>query len=102
MPKMGARIILCDPHRAVVVGPAQLHGDTLQSPDIRAGMALNPEMAQLTRAHNDANVLTLAAKYTPENQLEQIVSTFLSTPFEAGRHVKRVEKIEAEERNHGR
>jgi UDP-N-acetylglucosamine 1-carboxyvinyltransferase len=37
---MGARIILCDPHRAVVVGPAQLHGEMLQSPDIRAGMAL--------------------------------------------------------------
>ena len=37
---MGARIILCDPHRAVVVGPAPLRGDTLESPDIRAGMAL--------------------------------------------------------------
>ena len=37
---MGARIILCDPHRAVVVGPAELHGETLHSPDIRAGMAL--------------------------------------------------------------
>ena len=37
---MGARIILCDPHRAVVVGPAQLHAETLTSPDIRAGMAL--------------------------------------------------------------
>jgi UDP-N-acetylglucosamine 1-carboxyvinyltransferase len=37
---MGARIILCDPHRAVVVGPSPLHGETLQSPDIRAGMAL--------------------------------------------------------------
>jgi UDP-N-acetylglucosamine 1-carboxyvinyltransferase len=37
---MGARIILCDPHRAVVVGPSLLHGDTLYSPDIRAGMAL--------------------------------------------------------------
>jgi UDP-N-acetylglucosamine 1-carboxyvinyltransferase len=37
---MGARIILCDPHRAVVVGPSRLHGETLQSPDIRAGMAL--------------------------------------------------------------
>ncbi len=37
---MGARIILCDPHRAVVVGPSPLHGDTLHSPDIRAGMAL--------------------------------------------------------------
>jgi UDP-N-acetylglucosamine 1-carboxyvinyltransferase len=37
---MGARIILCDPHRAVVVGPAQLHAAQLESPDIRAGMAL--------------------------------------------------------------
>ncbi len=37
---MGARVILCDPHRAVVVGPARLHGERLTSPDIRAGMAL--------------------------------------------------------------
>jgi UDP-N-acetylglucosamine 1-carboxyvinyltransferase len=37
---MGARIILCDPYRAVVVGPAQLHGAQLESPDIRAGIAL--------------------------------------------------------------
>lgn len=37
---MGARIILCDPHRAVVSGPAQLYGERLESPDIRAGMAL--------------------------------------------------------------
>ncbi len=38
--QMGARIILCDPHRAVVVGPSALHGERLESPDIRAGMAL--------------------------------------------------------------
>ncbi len=37
---MGAHIVLCDPHRAVVVGPARLHGQNLASPDIRAGMAL--------------------------------------------------------------
>lgn len=37
---MGARIVLCDPHRAVVVGPSRLHGQNLVSPDIRAGMAL--------------------------------------------------------------
>jgi UDP-N-acetylglucosamine 1-carboxyvinyltransferase len=37
---MGARIVLCDPHRAVVTGPAQLHGERLESPDIRAGMAM--------------------------------------------------------------
>jgi UDP-N-acetylglucosamine 1-carboxyvinyltransferase len=39
---MGARIVLCDPHRVVVVGPSQLYGepDGLPSPDIRAGMAM--------------------------------------------------------------
>lgn len=37
---MGARIILCDPHRAIVVGPSKLYGQSLSSPDIRAGMAL--------------------------------------------------------------
>ena len=38
--EMGASIVLCDPHRAVVIGPASLHGEPLMSPDIRAGMAL--------------------------------------------------------------
>lgn len=37
---MGARIVLCDPHRAVIAGPAQLRGGTVESPDIRAGMAM--------------------------------------------------------------
>ncbi len=60
---------------------------------IRAGIALSPDMAFLTRSHNDANVLTLAQKYTPENQLEEIIKTFLSTPFEGGRHIARVAKI---------
>ncbi len=64
---------------------------------VRAGLALNVEMAQLTRLHNDANVLTLAAKFTPEDQLEEIVRTFLETPFEGGRHIRRLEKIRREE-----
>ena len=38
--RMGARIIVCDPHRAVVTGPSQLYGERLESPDIRAGMAM--------------------------------------------------------------
>jgi UDP-N-acetylglucosamine 1-carboxyvinyltransferase len=37
---MGARIILCDPHRVVVTGPAKLYGERMSSPDIRAGMAM--------------------------------------------------------------
>jgi UDP-N-acetylglucosamine 1-carboxyvinyltransferase len=37
---MGAQIVLCDPHRCIVQGPTQLYGEVLDSPDIRAGMAL--------------------------------------------------------------
>jgi UDP-N-acetylglucosamine 1-carboxyvinyltransferase len=37
---MGARLVLCDPHRAIVTGPAQLVGERVDSPDIRAGMAM--------------------------------------------------------------
>jgi UDP-N-acetylglucosamine 1-carboxyvinyltransferase len=37
---MGARVVLCDPHRAIVQGPSELWGEQLESPDIRAGMAL--------------------------------------------------------------
>jgi UDP-N-acetylglucosamine 1-carboxyvinyltransferase len=37
---MGARIVLCDPHRAIVAGPSRLHGALVTSPDIRAGMAM--------------------------------------------------------------
>ena len=49
---MGARIILCDPHRAVVTGPAQLYGERMASPDIRAGMAMLIASA-LRRGHVD-------------------------------------------------
>lgn len=64
---------------------------------IRSGMAVNKDMAYYTRLHNDANVLSLSGKYTPETELESIVKTFLETAFEGGRHVKRVEKIQQEE-----
>jgi ribose 5-phosphate isomerase B len=65
---------------------------------IRAGLALNPEMAYLTRLHNDANVLTLSSKFTPNNQLEQILKAFLETKYEGGRHVARLEKIREAEK----
>jgi len=63
----------------------------------RAGLALNPEMAYYTRLHNDANILTLSQKYTPEDQLEEILTTFLSTKFEGGRHTRRIQKLLDEE-----
>lgn len=60
---------------------------------IRAGLALNPEMARLARAHNNANVLVLSEMFTPEDSLAEILNEFLYTDFEGGRHQRRVGKI---------
>jgi ribose 5-phosphate isomerase B len=64
---------------------------------IRAGLALSVDMAYLTRSHNDANVLSISQKWTPEDVLEEIIQTFLNTKFEGGRHIPRVEKIQQAE-----
>lgn len=66
-------------------------------PGVRSGLALNREMAYYTRRHNDANVLSLSARYTPEDELEPAVKAFIETEFEGGRHSRRVDKITAVE-----
>ena len=60
---------------------------------IRAAICWTPELAALARQHNDANVLVMPARFSPAETALQIVETFLNTPFEGGRHVRRVEKI---------
>ncbi len=60
---------------------------------IRAALCWTPELARLARAHNDANVLVLPARFiAPELALE-IVDVFLSTTFEGGRHQRRIDKM---------
>ena len=51
------------------------------------------ELAKLAREHNDANVLSLPARFISREEAEAIVSAFLDTAFEGGRHAARVEKI---------
>ena len=60
---------------------------------IRSALCWNPEIAMLARAHNDANVCTLPARYLTNDEAIQIVEEFLNTPFEGGRHQRRIEKI---------
>jgi len=62
-------------------------------PQIRAANCWNTEIAQLARAHNDANVLCLPARFISTADAVDIVRTFFSTTFEAGRHEQRVAKI---------
>ena len=60
---------------------------------VRAAVAWSPEVAALARQHNDANVLSLPARFVPEDQAADIVKAFFNADFEAGRHSRRVEKI---------
>lgn len=69
-------------------------------PGIRAALCLNEEAARLCRAHNDANILTLAGWQTGNDDVYLIVDRFLATPFDGGRHARRVDKIMAYERMH--
>jgi ribose 5-phosphate isomerase B len=64
-------------------------------PGIRAALGTCPEEVQLVRQHNDANVLTLGAKFITEPDAEKLVDVFLGTEFEGGRHARRVAKITA-------
>lgn len=60
---------------------------------IRAAIAWRPDIAGLARAHNDANIVCIPARFVSETDAQGIVSTFLGAVFEGGRHQKRVEKI---------
>jgi len=60
---------------------------------IRAALCWKPELAELARAHNDANILCLPARFISQEEAEQCVEVFLTEPFEGGRHKRRVDKI---------
>jgi ribose 5-phosphate isomerase B len=60
---------------------------------IRAALCWNKEVAELARAHNDANILGLPARFISISEAEQMLEAFLHTSFEGGRHQQRVEKI---------
>ncbi len=60
---------------------------------IRAGLCWNTEIARLARFHNDANICSLPARFISISEALEIVDVFLSTGFEGGRHVRRIQKI---------
>jgi ribose 5-phosphate isomerase B len=64
---------------------------------VRAAVVWNPEVARLAREHNDANVLVLPARCIDDGTARAILRTWLETPFEGGRHQRRVDKIETGE-----
>ncbi len=62
-------------------------------PGIRAALCYDKASARNSREHNDSNVLTLGARLLTETQAEEVLRTWLATPFAGGRHQARVQKI---------
>ena len=61
--------------------------------NIRAAVCWNKEIAVLAKQHNDANVVSLPARFISENEAFEIIEAFIGTDFEGGRHLRRVNKI---------
>lgn len=80
-------ILLCGTGLGMAYAANRHHG-------VRAAVAWNPEIARLSREHNDANVLVLPARCVDEGTAREILRTWLATPFAGGRHARRIAKIE--------
>jgi ribose 5-phosphate isomerase B len=61
--------------------------------EIRSAICWKPEIAALARLHNDANICALPARFVTDEEAIMIVKTFLSTDFEGGRHLRRINKM---------
>jgi ribose 5-phosphate isomerase B len=62
---------------------------------IRCTICWNVDAARFARAHNDSNVLSIGQRLTPEGDLRAILEIWLTTPFEGGRHLRRIEEIDS-------
>ncbi len=81
-----AAIVVCGSGIGVSISANKVSG-------IRCALCTTPEMATLARKHNNANALAMGARLISEESACEIVSAFIKTPFEGGRHERRVEKI---------
>lgn len=79
-------ILVCGTGLGMEIAANKVHG-------VRAVQVNDPEFAKMARMHNNANVLTLAGRYTTAEGAVRIVDAFISTPFEGGRHDRRVDQI---------
>ena len=79
-------ILVCSTGIGMAMAANKIHG-------VRAAPAQSEDEVRLTREHNDANVLTLGARYLDEDHAAGLIHTFLETEFSGGRHARRVAKI---------
>lgn len=63
-------------------------------PHVRAALSWKPEIAELSRRHNDSNVLVIPSRFVSMDDAVEMMKRWLNTPFDGGRHARRVEKID--------
>ncbi len=83
-------ILLCGTGLGMSYAANRHHG-------VRAAVVWNAEVAKLSRQHNDSNILVLPSRCLDEGTAREILRVWLATPFDGGRHLRRIEKIEDEE-----
>ena len=81
-------ILFCGSGIGMAIAANKVHG-------IRAAQVVDEASARLSRSHNDLNVLSLAARITAAEEARALVQIFLDTPFDGGRHQRRIDKISA-------
>ncbi|MEX0608964.1 MAG: ribose 5-phosphate isomerase B [Balneolaceae bacterium] len=64
-------------------------------PKVRAGLVYSPKVAEMTRLHNNANIMCLPGRDLSDSEIKEILKSWFATTFEGGRHQRRVEKIES-------
>ncbi len=80
-------IVICTTGEGIMIASNKHKG-------VRCGLIYNEDVAALTRQHNNVNMISMGAKYTSIEQAKKYIDLFLNTPFEGGRHINRVNKIE--------
>jgi len=84
-------VLVCGTGIGMSIAANKVHG-------VRAALCTTEYQARMARAHNDANVLCLGERVLGAGQAAAVVAAFLSTPFEGGRHQRRVDKIKGLEK----
>jgi len=84
-------VLVCGSGTGMAIAANKVHG-------VRAAVAWSPDIARLAREHNNANVLSIPARFIGDDQAKEILKAWFAAEFEGGRHERRVEKIEEAEK----
>ena len=88
-------LLVCGSGTGMAIAANKVHG-------VRAAVAWNEDIARLAREHNNANVLSLPARFSTPDEMDKIVRAWFAANFEGGRHERRIEKIDEIEKENGR